>query len=310
MNPMPEPSLEPMALAGPPKHLGGIWLGIMRRDRRVMTGTIFLGLFLAMALFGPLLAPYDPTATQFVPLAAPSAQHWLGTTATGQDVFSQFLYGSRTSLAVGFGAGFLATLLAIILGMLPAYLGGRIDTVFATAINVMLVIPGLPLLIVLSAYVHSAGPLTIAIVIGLTGWAWGARILRSQTLSLARRDFVIAARLSGESHLGILFSEILPNMLALVVANLIFAALAAILAEASLEFLGLGNPQAITWGTMLYWSNVGQALLNGAWWWIVPPGLAIALVGLSLALVNFGIDQLANPRLRTRAQVSPKQGGS
>lgn len=150
----------------------------------------------------------------------------------------------------------------------------------------------------ITAYVHQAGPLTIAVVIGLTGWAWGARILRSQTLTLSRRDFVTASRLAGESRWRILMAEILPNMLSLVIANLVFATIGAILAEASLEFLGLGNPSAVTWGTMLFWANSGGALLSGAWWWIVPPGLAIALVGLSLALVNFGVDQLSNPRLR------------
>jgi peptide/nickel transport system permease protein len=259
---------------------------------------IILLVFVLLAVFAPLITPDSPTATSFTPMAAPSWHHWLGTTASGQDVWAQFLYGGRISLTVGFFAGFLATILAIILGMLPSYMGGTVDTTMATLTNIMLVIPGLPLLIVITAYVHQTGPMTIALVIGLTGWAWGARILRSQTLSLSHRDFVVASRLSGETQWRVLTAEILPNMLSLVVANLVFATIAAILAEASLEFLGLGNPSVVTWGTMLYWADAGDALLNGAWWWFVPPGLSIALVGLSLALINFGVDQISNPRLR------------
>ncbi len=274
------------------------WSGIIKRDRRPLVGMAILLIFIILAVFAPLFTPYSPTATNFAPMAAPSARHILGTTASGQDVWAQFLYGGRISLAVGFFAGFLATALAVALGMLPSYLGGTIDTTMATLTNIMLVIPGLPLLIVITAYVHQTGPATIGLVIGLTGWAWGARILRSQTLSLSHRDFVIASRLSGETQWRVLTAEILPNMLSLVVANMVFATIAAILAEASLEFLGLGNPSVVTWGTMLYWADAGEALLNGAWWWFVPPGLAIALVGLSLALINFGVDQISNPRLR------------
>jgi peptide/nickel transport system permease protein len=270
----------------------------LQRDKRPLFGVAILAVFVLMAILAPVLTPYSPSQTGFQTMAAPSARHWLGTTASGQDVLSQFLYGSRISLGVGFTAGFIATLLAVIMGMFPAYLGGHTDTIMATVTNIMLVIPGLPLLIVITAYVHQTGPATIALVIGLTGWAWGARVLRSQTLTLSHRDFVVAARLAGENRWRILLAEILPNMLSLVVANVVFATIGAILAEASLEFLGLGNPNIITWGTMLYWADAGEALLGGAWWWIVPPGLAIALVGLSLALINFGIDQIANPRLR------------
>ncbi len=274
------------------------WGDILKRDKRPLVGVGILLLFVLMAALAPVLTHYSPTATNFTPLAAPSARHWLGTTASGQDIWSQFLYGGRVSLGVGFAAGLIATLLAVVLGMLPAYVGGWVDTAMATLTNIMLVIPGLPLLIVITAYVHQTGPATIALVIGLTGWAWGARILRAQTLTLSRRDFIVAARLAGDNRWRVLIAEILPNMLSLVIANLVFAAIGAILAEASLEFLGLGNPDTVTWGTMLYWADAGEALLNGAWWWIVPPGLAIALVGLSLSLVNFGIDQVSNPRLR------------
>lgn len=287
-----------------------VWLDIIRRDKRPAWGIGILMVFVVLAAFAPLFTPFSPTSTSFTPMMGPSAHHWFGTTASGQDIWAQFLYGGRISLSVGFVAGAFATFLAIVLGMLPAYLGGWIDSVMATLTNIMLVIPGLPLLIVITAYVHQTGPVTIVFVIGLTGWAWGARILRAQTLTMSRRDFVAAARLAGESRWRVLVAEILPNMLSLVIANLVFATIGAILAEASLEFLGLGNPSAVTWGTMLFWADSGGALLNGAWWWIVPPGLAIALVGLSLALINFGVDQVSNPRLRVQRVKSLRPGDS
>lgn len=278
-------------------------------EPRALVGLAIFTAFVLMALLAPFLAHYNPESTRFAQLAPPSARHWLGTTGSGQDVFAQWVMGSRVSLTVGMGAGLLMTVLAILLGMLPAYIGGKTDTVFATLANVMLVIPGLPLLVVIAAYVHSAGPLTIALVIGGTGWAWGARVLRSQTLTLAHREFVTAARMAGLSQIRILLTEILPNMLSLVVANFMFASLAGILSEAGIEFLGLGNPNIVTWGTMLYWAQVNQALLNGAWWWLVPPGLSIALLGMSFALMNFGIDRVTNPRLRQRAKAPDKRSG-
>lgn len=203
-------------------------------------------------------------------------------------------------MAVGLGAGVTSTIFAILIGMFGGYRGGIIDSILSTFTNIVLIIPGLPLIIVMAAYVHHAGALTITIVIGLTGWAWGARVLRSQVLTIGRRDFVVAARLAGASSWRVLFTEILPNMLSLVIANLMFASLYGVLAEAGLEFLGLGNVNAVSWGTMLYWSDAGQALLNGAWWWFVPPGIAIALLGASFALINFAIDQFTNPRLRAQ----------
>jgi peptide/nickel transport system permease protein len=274
------------------------------RNKRSAAGFVIFAIFALTAILAPWLAPYNPAATQFLPLQPPSWHHLLGTTASGQDVFSQLVVGSRVSLGIGIGAGVLATLLAVLMGMVPAYLGGRTDAIFSTITNVMLVIPGLPLLIVITAYIHQAGTWSMIFVLGLTGWAWGARVLRSQMLTYVRRDFVVAAKLAGASHWYIVLHEILPNMLSLVVANLMFGTLGALLASASLQFLGLGNPDAISWGTMLFWAENGEALLNGAWWWIVAPGAAVALVGASMALMNFGVDELSNPRLRQALRYS------
>ena len=297
-----EPVVRP-AIPKPRAHRSSVWRGFFGNKKAAFGFGIF-AVFVVIAIFAPLLAPYNPQATVFTPLQGPSWHHWFGTTATGQDVLSQMIIGSRVSLGIGISAGIMATALAILLGMLPAYLGGKTDTIFTTITNIMLVIPGLPLLIVITAYVHQTDTWTLALVLGLTGWAWGARVLRSQTLTYVRRDFVVAARLAGASHWHILIHEILPNMLSLVVANLMFATLGAVLATASLQFLGLGNPNSMSWGTMLYWAQVGQALLNGAWWWLVAPGAAIALFGASMALMNFGVDELTNPRLRQARRIS------
>lgn len=279
------------------------------KDTRAKIGITIFIFFVLIAILAPVLTPYNPNDNNFAPLMPPSAKHWLGTTGNGQDVFSQFVWGARTSLSIGLLAGFISTVLSVLIGMYPGYRGGWLDRIFDTLTNVFLVIPGLPLIIVISSYVHSTGPWVIVFVIGLTGWAGGARVLRSQTLTYRNRDFISAAKLGGASELRILVWEIIPNMLSLIISNFMFGTLGAILAEAGLEFLGLGNVSVVSWGTMLYWSDSGGALLMGAWWWLLPEGLAIALFGMSLALMNFGIDQLTNPRLRKDHGNLKKQTG-
>ena len=272
----------------------------MLRNHKFRWGLTIFILFVLMAVLAPVIAPYSPLRTTFVPVQQPTWKHWLGTTANGQDVLSQVIWGTRISLGVGVAAGVLSIVISIIIGLLAGYRGGWVDKILTTVTNIVLVIPSLPLVIVVAAYVRATGPTTIALVIGFTGWAWGARVLRSQSLSLASRDYVTAAKLQGNGDAYIIRQEILPNMLSLIVANFVYSVLSAILAEAALEFLGFGNVTDVSWGTMLYWANNGQALLSGAWWWFVPPGLAIAMVGASLALMNYGVDEIANPRLATR----------
>lgn len=267
-------------------------------DPRAIAGMTIFALLAMIGLLAPIIAPYDPNATNFMPFQPPSYHHLFGTTSTGEDVFSQFVWGTRNSMAVGLGASLISTVLAVAIGMYPAYRGGWLDDIMSSFTNMFLVIPGLPLMIVVAAYVPATGLLVITLVIALTSWAGRARVLRAQTMTLATRDFVVAARLSGASHWRILYLEILPNMLSLFVVSMMYGALGAVLAEAGLEFLGLGNVNAVTWGTMLYWSNNGGALLNGAWWWFVPGGLGIALLGTSLALMNFAVDMVSNPRLQ------------
>lgn len=276
----------------------------MKKNRKAQVGFIIFVGFILVGILAPVIARYSPTATNFPPLEPPNAQHWFGTTGLGQDVYAQFVWGTRSSLIVGFGASAISTLFAVVIGMYPAYWGGYLDRVMATFTNVFIVIPGLPLMIVAAAYVHDSSTLTMMVIIGLTGWAGRARVLRAQILTLRNREFVWAARLTGASDRRILVHEILPNMLSLFMASLMYGILGAILAEAGLEFLGLGNLTGVSWGSMLYWANNGGALLNGAWWWLLPGGLGIAMFGTSLALMNFALDEVTNPRLRQMSTLS------
>lgn len=256
----------------------------------------------AIALFG-LIAPYlvaDPDAVDNIGLTAPSGDHLLGTTLTGQDVLAQLAYATRGSLQIGLLVGLLATLLSAFVGIVGGYFGGAVDEAFSLLSNVMLVIPGLPLVIVISAFVpaESRGLWTIVFVLALTGWAASSRVLRAQTLSLRNRDYVAAARVSGERSWRVVCVEILPNLLPVLASQFVFAVIFAILTEAGLSFLGLGSSGSSTLGTMLFYAQNGFALQREAWWWFVPPGAMIAAFGGGLSLINFSIDEIINPKLR------------
>ena len=286
--------------------LAGSWRTLWRiftLNRKATIGICIVLFFVLVALFGPLFIHTDPSALSNDVLVPPSAAHWLGTTQTGQDVFSQLVVGTRVSILWGFATGLVVTALSVTVGLIAGYLGGFVDDGLTLLINVFLVLPGFPLAVVLAAYLPLKGPFTVALVIALTSWAWGARVLRAQTLSMRHRDFVEAARASGESTWRIIFFEILPNEIAVVAAGFVGTAIYVILAAAGLEFLGLGNVSVIDWGTMFYWAQNNDALLLGAWWWYVAPGLCIALLGAGLALINFGIDEIANPRLRVETNL-------
>ncbi|WP_432742200.1 dipeptide/oligopeptide/nickel ABC transporter permease/ATP-binding protein [Streptomyces sp. JH002] len=263
---------------------------------------IGLGLVGAIGLFGiigPLLLG-DPDAIDNMGRTPPGADHWLGTTQTGQDVLSQLAHATRGSLQIGLAVGIGATVLSALFGIIGAYLGGVVDEGFSLFSNVMLVIPGLPLVIVIAGFVprEQRGWWTLAVVLVITGWAAAARVLRAQTLSLRGRDYVLAARVASERRWRIVTVEILPNLLPLIASQFVFAVIAAILAEAGLAFLGLGAPNTHTLGSMLYFAQNGFALQYEAWWWFVPPGLVIALFGCGLSLINFSIDEIINPKLR------------
>ena len=268
-------------------------------SRKARLGWSILIFFALLAVLGPSLAPYDPSQNTPNMLAHPSWSHWLGTTQNGQDVLSQLLVGTRPSLLVGFGAAAAATLIAIVVGIGSGYFSGLGGETLSGVTSIFLVLPALPLAIVLTGYLPSKGSIAVALVITLTGWAWGARSLRAQTLSLRRRDFITAARLAGEPAWRVIAFEILPNQTPIIASSFIFTVVYAIIMQASLAFLGLADITQWSWGVMLYWSQNFEAFSSGAWWWYVPPGLCIALIGTSLSLINFGIDEQINPRLRS-----------
>jgi peptide/nickel transport system permease protein len=274
------------------------WFLILWRNGKCRLGLLMLAGFVLVAVFAPLIAPFDPRADDFVPSAGPSGAHWLGTTSQGEDVFSQLVYGSRTSLVVGLAAGVLATLIAVVIGLVAGYKLGWVDEILSFLINLGLVVPALPLMIALAAYSPVRGLTLIIFVISVTGWAYGARIKRSQVITLRTRDYITAARLAGDRTPRIIAREVLPNMTSLIVVGFMSAVLGAIGSEAGLAFLGLGDPQTLSWGRMLNQASLGGALITGQWAWLVAPGLALALLITSFSLINFGVDALSNPQLR------------
>ena len=263
----------------------------------VAVGVVILAALVVTCAFAQWLAPYKPTRATGGINEFPSLKHLLGTTGQGQDVLSQFLYGGQNTLWVAFTIAVLTPLLALIVALTAAYIRGWVDDVLTLVTNVFLVIPSLPLIVVLAAFLP-AGPLTLILVLTITGWAFGARLFRSQALSLREREFIAAAEDVGESRWRIVAVELLPNMGSVVAAYFVNQVIFAITAQASLEFLGLGDGGQVTWGSMLFWAQNTSALIRGAWWTFVVPGMAIALTAFSLALINNAVDEIGNPRLR------------
>jgi peptide/nickel transport system permease protein len=272
--------------------LFGTWRG------RFGIGVLALTIF--VAIFGELLAPYDPTASSTDVLQSPSWSHILGTTENGSDVFSQLLVGTRVSVIVGFAAALISAVLGSIVGLAGGYFGGWTDRILDATENWFLVIPTLPLMIVLSSLLSpSLGVLIL--VIGITSWAGTGRIVRSQVLTLRERAFVERARALGAGHGYIIRTHILPNALPLIFANTVLIVAVAILSESALAFLGLGDPTQISWGTMLENAFTSDAPSAEAWWYVVPPGLCITLLVLAVALLGYRFEEYVNPRLQERS---------
>lgn len=275
------------------------WFTILWRNRKARFGMLLLLAFVLLAVLAPLIAPYDPRDRSFAGGLPPSAEHWFGTTGKGYDVASQAIFGARTSLVIGLVAGAIATAISLLVGMTAGYLGGMVDEVLSFVTNLALVVPALPLMITLAAYVPGGGSeWMVILVISITGWAGAARLKRAQILTLRNREYIQAARMAGDGTFHVIFREIAPNMTSLIVVGFIGAVGGAIGAEAGLAFLGIGNPDTISWGTMLYWANTDGALLTGAFARLVVPGLLLALLTTALTFVNFGVDALSNPHLR------------
>jgi peptide/nickel transport system permease protein len=289
----------PMVTEARRGRLGDLWRAISR-NRKAVVGVVLMLVFIVLSIFPAQIAPYNPTAKKFPPALGPSWQHLLGTTAYGEDIFSQLVWGARGSLVIALAVGALATALAVLVGVSAGYLGGTTDGFLSLVTDVILVLPIFPLIIVIAAYEKNAGFLTIVVVLGVLGWSYGARQLRSQTLSLRRRDFLESARVRGERKSYVILREILPTMTSLIVATFLGAAIYAVLTAAGLQFIGLGDPNSQSWGTMLYWAQNNEALFAGMPLWAVAPGVCIALLGASFALLNYAFDEISSPALRVR----------
>ena len=271
------------------------WARGIFRVKKALIGLYLIGGFIFISVVGPVFAK-DPIAFLGTPLSPPSLEFFFGTNGQGQDVFAQTVAGARQTLFVGFSTGLLVVMIGAIIGGCSGYFGGRTDDLLSFLINIFLVMPGLPLMVILASWLPP-GPGTLIGVLVLTGWAWNARVIRSQMMTYRNRDFVSAAIVSGETNIRIIVIEIMPRMLSLLASSFIGASIYAIGAQVGLEFLGLGDVSSVTWGTNLYWASNDMALLTGSWWTFIPTGLSIALVSFGLTLINFGIDEATNPRL-------------
>ncbi len=270
----------------------------LRRDKKALVGSIILFVLLLIAIFPNWFTPDNPAAEIYTPGAGLSWAHPLGTTSFGQDVFSQLMAGTRQSVFIALIVGLFSTVLSVVIGITAAYSGGILDDVLSLFTDVVLVIPTFPLIIVITSYVKSASFWLMVGVLVFTGWSYGARQLRAQALSLRNRDYLLAAKARGESTWYIVAVELIPPMTSLIVANFLGAALYAILAASGLQFVGLGNINTQSWGTMLYWAQNNEALATGLPLWALAPGVAIAVLGSAFALLNYAFDEVANPALR------------
>lgn len=276
-----------------------------RRKRRLPTlanrlgilGGVMVASLVFMAIFAPWLAPYDPTERVGLPFQPPSSEHWLGTNDVGQDLLSELIYGSRVSLTVGIVAAVVALILGTTVGVLAGYYPKRLGRILMQSVDVILILPFLPLLIVLAAYLGRSLLNTI-IVIGILIWAAPSRIIRSQVLSLRSREYVLASKTMGASDRWAIVRHVLPRTALLATGSFVRAVSTAILIEAALSFLGLGDPLQKSWGSILFWAQARGAFLTPAWkWWVLPPGLMIMLASLGFALIAFAMEERINPRL-------------
>lgn len=266
-------------------------------NRKATAGAVILLVLVFVAAFPGLIAPDNPQAVAYAQDAGPSSAHLLGTTQLGQDVFSQLVWGARLTLIVTLIVSAIATFMSMIIGVTAAYLGGVTDRVLMVVTDVFLILPVLPLLILLAAYLPP-GVTSLTIVLCITSWAFQARQLRSQGLSLRNRDFLLAARARGERSIYIILVEIVPTMTSLLAASFFSLAVYIVGFAAALQFLGLGNSGQLMWGTMLYNAQQAAALESGNVWWALAPGAAVALMGSGFALVNYAFDEIGNPALR------------
>jgi peptide/nickel transport system permease protein len=290
--------VQPDAGRMPATHALARMARAIRSNRKATAGAVLLVFFILVALFPGVIARDNPSLDAYKPKLGLSAAHLLGTTAYGQDMFAQLVWGTRNVMIIAFTVGLATTAIAVLIGVAAAYLGGLWDSTLNVLTDVLLVIPLFPLLIVIAAYARNGGTLVLILVITATSWSYTARQLRSQALTLRSRDFLEAARVRGERKIYVIVMEVIPTMTSLIVASFLTNALYAILFASSLQFIGLGDPNTVSWGTMLYWAQNNAALQTGQPLWAIAPGACIAALGAAFALLNYAFDEIGNPALR------------
>jgi peptide/nickel transport system permease protein len=270
----------------------------VRSNRKATAGFILLMFVCILAAVPGLIAHDPPRAEIYGRSLGPSSAHLFGTTVYGQDIFSQFIWGARETLIIAVVSGVLSTALSVTVGVSAAYLGGIADNTLNLITDTLLVFPSFPLLLIIAAYLPNSGVVVLIAILVITGYAYGARQLRAQALSLRGRDYLEAARVRGERRAYIIAVEIIPNMTPLIVAAFLGTAVYNVLFSAGLQFIGFGNPNSVSWGTMLYWAQNNEALAIGQYLWALMPGLGIAILGAAFALLNYAFDEIGNPALR------------
>ena len=272
----------------------------LRDNPKATMGILLILIVLILTMGAPIFTKFEAGFRSDQYRVAPNSQFILGTTQLGRDVWAQTLYGGRTSLMVGVLAGLIAVSFSTVIGITAGYFGGIVDGIITTIINIAMVIPVIPLLLIIAALLGGVSPLLTGILIGFTSWAWGARVLRAQTMSIRNREFIYSSETLGETKFRRLFAEVMPNMLSMMSSAFVGTIVYAIMAQATLEYLGFGDPLSVTWGTMLYNAQNTAALQTGAWWELLGPCLGLITLGSGLTLINFSIDELSNPKLKAQ----------
>lgn len=273
-------------------------LRLFLKSRTGVTGLVILLCFIIIAVFAPVFAPYDPYERIGKPFETPSAKHLLGTNDIGQDILSEVIFGARISLLIGILSAAVSLLIGTVVGLTAGYLGGKTDAILMRAVDLSLVIPMLPLMILLAAFF---GPSfwNIILVIGILSWASPARVIRSQVLTVKNKGYVEAVQVLGAKPGYTIIRHILPPTMSIIISQLILMSSRAILTEASLSFLGLGDPTQKSWGIILFYAQARSAFLTNAWiWWILPPGILITILVISFAYIGNALEEIVNPRLR------------
>jgi peptide/nickel transport system permease protein len=277
-----------------------LWKGFTASPLGIV-GLLILACFILIAIFCVQISPFDHTEITAEFMEGPSELHPFGTDQLGRDILSRVLFGTRISLKVGLFSAFIMVIIGSLFGLLSGYYGGRIDELSMRFTDMFLVLPTLPLMIVLTALIGQDQTFLI-IIIGITSWPTMARVIRSEVLSVKQRAYVERARAIGAGHTHIILRHILPNVLPLISANIVLMIPIAIITESALSFIGLGDPFAVSWGSILNDATNNNAILLGQWWFYLPPGLAIVFLSLGFAFIGHTLDEIFNPRLRKEYQ--------